>query len=197
MKQFTKENLFWIREPKEFEISDDKIVMVTEPDTDLWQETHYNNSADTAPVLQMQTDQESFIFTVKASFNYVDLYDQCGIAIYLDSKNWMKASSENIDDHQKLGSVVTNNGFSDWATRDIPANINHIWYRLTREKADFIIETSFDGENFKQMRIFHLHKAEGKSEISFGLYACSPWDGPFTATFSKMKVEEIEKSSHK
>ena len=83
MKQFTKENLFWIREPKEFEISDDKSVMVTEPDTDLWQETHYNNSADTAPVLQMQTDQEYFIFTVKASFNYVDLYDQCGIAIYL------------------------------------------------------------------------------------------------------------------
>ena len=137
----------------------------------------------------MITNEQYFKFTVKTSFDYKDLYDQCGIVIYLDSKNWMKSSSENIDaEHQKLGSVVTNNGFSDWATCDIPSNIKHIWYRLTREKSDFILETSLDGENFKQMRILHLNGAEG--EIPFGLYACSPWDGSFEAVFTEMKLEK-------
>lgn len=42
MKQFTKENLFGVREPKLSFISDHKIVIVVDPDTDLWQETHYN-----------------------------------------------------------------------------------------------------------------------------------------------------------
>ena len=43
MKQFTKENLFGVREPKLSFISDHKIVIVVDPDADLWQETYYNN----------------------------------------------------------------------------------------------------------------------------------------------------------
>lgn len=192
MKQFTKDNLEWTNQPKESFISDDKIIIVTEPDTDLWQVTHYNNSADNGHILQMKTDELFFKFTVKVSFTYSDLYDQCGIAVYLNSKNWMKSSTENIDDnHQKLGSVVTNHGYSDWATQDIPPSINNIWYRLTREKSDFIIETSFDGKNYQQLRIFHLNGADG--EIPFGLYACSPWDGSFAANFTEMKIEKHEK----
>ena len=29
------------------------------------------------------------------------------------------------------GSVVTNHGYSDWATTDIPAGVKEMWYRLT------------------------------------------------------------------
>lgn len=43
MKQFTKESLFGVREPKLSFISDHKIVIVVDPDADLWQETYYNN----------------------------------------------------------------------------------------------------------------------------------------------------------
>lgn len=41
MKQFIKDNLFWIREPKKYSIEDDKIVLITEENTDLWQKTYY------------------------------------------------------------------------------------------------------------------------------------------------------------
>ena len=40
-RKFTDENLFWIRELKSCEISDDRIEMTTEPGTDLWQRTYY------------------------------------------------------------------------------------------------------------------------------------------------------------
>lgn len=40
-----------IREPQEYSISKDKIKIVTEPGTDLWQRTYYGFQNDNAPVL--------------------------------------------------------------------------------------------------------------------------------------------------
>ena len=113
MKEFVKENLYWTREPKQYVITDSLITIETEPNTDLWQRTYYGFSNDNAPVLQMKTSCQYFSFTVKTEFNSSALFDQCGIAIYLDSDNWMKASIEyENEDYQRLGSVVTNNGYS-------------------------------------------------------------------------------------
>ncbi len=59
-----------------------------------------------------------FSFIVKTDFTESHhRFDQCGIVIYLDSDNWLKASVEYENDtYQHLGSVVTNDGYSDWAT---------------------------------------------------------------------------------
>ncbi len=188
-KQFTKENLFWTREPENYSITDSLITIQTDPKTDLWQRTYYGFRNDNAPVLQMKTDEKFFTFTVKTSFNSSVLFDQCGIAIYLDSENWAKASIEYENEQiSRLGSVVTNDGFSDWATGDIPTSIREMWYRLSRRESDFYIETSTDGVNFHQMRVFHL--THGGGEISFGIYAASPGDHSFTACFSDMYVGE-------
>lgn len=54
-------------------------------------------------------------------------FDQCGIVMYLDSENWLKASIEyENQSFQHLGSVVTNNGYSDWATTEIHANVKSV-----------------------------------------------------------------------
>ena len=37
-----KEQWKWTREPKEFFISEDKIEIITNPHTDLWQRTYYH-----------------------------------------------------------------------------------------------------------------------------------------------------------
>lgn len=189
MRQFVKENLFWTREPADYQLSDREITIITKPATDLWQRTYYGFQNDNAPVLQMKTLERYFSFTVKTEFNSSTLFDQCGIAIYLDSENWMKASIEyENEDFQRLGSVVTNNGYSDWATTDIPSSVNEMWYRLSRRESDYCMETSTDGVTFRQMRIFHLLK--GSDEISFGIYACSPSQSSFKAVFSNMEVSE-------
>ena len=54
------ENMKWIREPKSSCISDERIEIVTEPHTDLWQRTYYHFRNDNAPVLQMETDEKYF-----------------------------------------------------------------------------------------------------------------------------------------
>ena len=186
----------WIRAPKNYKISKDKIEIFTEPQTDLWQRTYYGFRNDNAPVLQLVTDEKYFSFTVKASYDYKRRFDQCGVVVYLDGENWLKASVEYENGTmQRLGSVVTNHGYSDWATVDVDAAVNTVWYRLSRREYDYCIECSFDGVNFKQMRICHL--SEGGGEIRFGIYACSPEQSSFKAVFTEMELTERKWSAHK
>ncbi|OJG10379.1 hypothetical protein RU93_GL002158 [Enterococcus aquimarinus] len=143
--KFDVSDLKWLREPKNYIITENKIEMMTEPHTDLWQRTYYNFQNDNAPVLQMNTEEKYFSFIVKTEFESNHRFDQCGVVMYLDSENWFKGSVEyENEDFQHLGSVVTNNGYSDWATTVIDASINSMWYRFSRRADDYCIESSID-----------------------------------------------------
>jgi len=193
--EFRKENLFWIRAPQNYHIQDTRIEITTEPGTDLWQRTYYGFRNDNAPALVMKSSDTYFSFTVKTEFDSRHRFDQCGIVVYQDSENWCKASIEyENEDIQRLGSVVTNRGYSDWATTDIPADKKKMCYRLSRRDSDFCIENSVDGAAFKQMRIFHLEKGAG--EIQFGIYACSPEESSFRAVFSEFDISECKWKEH-
>ena len=186
----------WTREPQDYSISEDKIEIITKPKTDLWQRTYYHFQNDNAPVLQMETDKKFFSFIVKTNFEEShNRFDQCGIVMYLDCENWLKGSVEYENkEFQHLGSVVTNNGYSDWATTEIPASVKSIWYRLSRRENDYCIECSEDGIRFKQMRGCHMYHGGGR--IRFGVYACSPEDSSFKAVFTDMKLTECMWKAH-
>lgn len=188
--------LQWTREPKAFKVKDGVISITTAPRTDLWQRTYYHFRNDNAPVLQMKTREQYFSFVVKTDFTQShQRFDQCGVVMYLDSENWLKGSVEFENEvFQHLGSVATNNGYSDWATTAIPADVKTMWYRFSRRADDFCIECSTDGVNFSQMRICHMY--EGADEIAFGIYACSPEESSFTAVFSDMKITECMWKAH-
>ena len=140
------DNFKWTRQPKSCIIKGDTIEVVTKPGTDLWQRTYYHFQNDNAPVFQMETEEKFFSFVVKTDFTESHhRFDQCGIVMYLDSENWLKGSIEyENEEFQHLGSVVTNNGYSDWATTAIPANVKTMWYRLSRREDDYCIECSND-----------------------------------------------------
>ena len=190
------DNLKWIREPKVYSIGSDRIEITTEPNTDLWQRTYYHFQNDNAPVLQIETEEKYFSFVVKTDFaESHHRFDQCGIVMYLDSDNWLKASVEyETDEFQHLGSVVTNRGYSDWATTAISADIKTMWYRFSRREDDYCIECSEDGEHFTQMRICHMW--EGAEKIRFGIYACSPEDSSFKAVFTDLKMIDCVWAAH-
>ena len=188
--------LKWTREPKNYEISENKVLITTDAHTDLWQRTYYHFQNDNAPVLQLETDERFFSFVVKTDFeNSHHRFDQCGIVLYLDAENWLKASVEYENDaFQHLGSVVTNYGYSDWATTEIPSTVKTMWYRLSRREDDYCIECSEDGAHFRQMRICHLH--QGNGTIRFGIYACSPENSSFTAAFTDFAVTACMWKAH-
>ena len=189
-------SLQWTRQPKEFSIQPGRIEITTEPGTDLWQRTYYHFRNDNAPVLQMETEEKYFSFTVKT--DYTDSshrFDQCGIVMYLDTDNWLKASVEfENEEFQHLGSVVTNHGYSDWATTAIPADVKTMWYRFSRREDDYCIECSSEGVTFTQMRVCHMWEGAGK--VRFGIYACSPEDSSFKAVFTDMALTDCVWQAH-
>ena len=185
----------WTREPKQHSIASDKIEIITEPHTDLWQRTYYHFRNDNAPVLQISTDEKYFSFIVKTEFESKNRFDQCGVVMYLDGENWLKGSVEYENEHfQHLGSVATNMGYSDWATTAIDASVKSMWYRFSRREDDYCIECSSDGVSYSQMRICHMWKAAGT--INFGIYACSPENSSFKATFTNMEITECQWLAH-
>lgn len=193
--KFDINKLIWTREPAEYKISDNVIEIMTAPHTDLWQRTYYHFRNDNAPVLQMKTDEKFFSFIVKTEFESKQRFDQCGIVMYLDSENWLKASIEYENEtFQHLGSVATNMGYSDWATTEIDAHIKSMWYRFSRREDDYCIECSKDGVTFKQMRICHMWNAG--DEICFGVYACSLEESSFKAKFTNMEITECKWLAH-
>ena len=164
---FDTSKLVWTREPPHFVITPERIEIETVPHTDLWQRTYYHFRNDNAPVLQMTTEAQYFSFVVKTDFAASHhRFDQCGVVLYLVSENWLKGSIEYENERfAHLGSVVTNQGYSDWATTEIPATIKSMWYRLSRRADDCRIECSEVGVTFTQMWVRHLHAAQ--VQVSF------------------------------
>jgi regulation of enolase protein 1 (concanavalin A-like superfamily) len=199
----------WLNPPANYNINEASIALQTEPSTDFWQRSYYGFQNDNAPAYLFESDK-NFTFTVKADFTYKKLFDQCGIVIYLNSENWFKASIEyENDEFSRLGSVVTNNGYSDWATTDI-SHVSTIWYRLSRRGPDFLVESSMDGITFRQMRVLHLHSLgattpemgaanpplPAEQSIAFGVYACSPVDSSFSVEFSEVSFTPCTWEAH-
>lgn len=199
----------WLNKPSTQIVKDDSVVITTDPITDFWQRSYYGFRNDNAPALLFDSN-DNFTLTVKTRFVYQKQFDQCGLIIYLDSEHWFKASIEYENStFSRLGSVVTNFGYSDWATSDIETP-TEIFYRLSRRGPDFLVESSYDGLTFSQMRIFHLHllgetslrmgsanpPLPAESPVRFGFYACSPSDSSFSAEFSHIKLEPCQWLAH-
>jgi len=182
-----RDEFFWFNEP-EHAIEGETLVMTTSPDTDFWQRTHYGFRRDNGHCLLVQSSGD-FSMTVRTDFDYRKQYDQCGLIVRCDAETWIKTSIEfETSSHVRLGSVVTNDGWSDWATIDLDRNPGRMWYRIQSRGSDYLMEYGPDGRNWTQLRIAHLHTRE--KPVFVGVYACSPMDSWFTAWFADFELTE-------
>ena len=186
------DGFFWFNEPFSYQ-SGAGLTITTRSQTDFWQRTHYGFRRDDGHCLFTDVAGD-FSLETRVEFTPLAQYDQCGLMIRVDSENWIKCSTEfENNEISRLGSVVTNLGFSDWATQDISSAIRAMSYRISRSGSDFRIEASTDGEAWKQMRIAHLH--ECTETIQVGVYSCSPIGERFTCTFQYIGLGESQWAS--
>jgi uncharacterized protein len=182
---------YWLNQPARYELKKDQLIIYTDPETDFWQRTYYGFRHDNSHAFLLPVKEKAFTFTVKATWEPKKMFDQCGIALYQNAEHWFKASVEyENDEYSRLGSVVTNLGFSDWATTDIVSDLHSRYYRLSRREQDFCIEQSEDGGQFKQMRILHMHLS--LDVVNIGVYACSPLQSSIPAIFSEFQLGECQ-----
>ncbi|MDQ6671620.1 MAG: DUF1349 domain-containing protein [Chloroflexota bacterium] len=185
--------LAWRREPRHWQVEPEAGRLRVEPDgeTDFWQRTHYGFQVDNGHFLFAEVGG-SFRLATRVSFEPAHQYDQAGLMVRLSEDFWLKTSIEHEPGTtNRLGVVVTNAGYSDWSTQDVPSELREIWLRVERTGADYLVESSTTGTSWSQLRLAHLHRDDGLQPVAAGLYACSPKAPGYVAEFAFLSIEPL------
>lgn len=182
MIQVDTKHLKWIHKPQRYIVSDDKIILETEPFTD------FTGKKRGAEAIQIQLfEMRTFCFTIRVDFSFSNPFDQCGIVIYEGEKRKMicdvKHHNETVDE---IECIVFHEGYGDKSLREIGTAIEKMYFRIIYRGGNILVQYSFQGKIFTDLRLFHVHTDHPL--LKLGIYACSPRNSSFNCTFSNMTL---------
>ena len=121
----------WFNEPDKWElINDSSLSMFVTPNTDFWRKTHYGFTVDDGPFCYLNVGGE-FEANVKITGEYKTRFDQMGLMIRKDEKNWIKTGVEFVDKKMNLSAVVTLER-SDWSVMKLEEKPKSVWLKVLR-----------------------------------------------------------------
>ncbi len=176
----------WYNEPASWSADKDELHMRVENGTDYWRTTHYGFVRDNGH-FYYQEQAGDFVASAKITGQYVDLYDQAGLMIWLDDQNWIKTGIEYVEEQQHVSAVVTRD-FSDWSVCPQNHNPESIYLRLTRQGDAVRIDYSFDDFTYQMLRLAYFPPNE---TVQVGLMGAAPDGRGFSVTFEQFAVMPI------
>lgn len=183
-------SLSWFCAPRRARVEGGRLLVEPEARTDFWQRTHYGFQADNGHFLYLRA-RGNFVLTTRVSCWPRHQYDQAGLMLRVSGECWLKTSVEfePNEDFNRLGAVVTNHGYSDWSTQPLAKDVQSSWFRIRAEASAVIVDRSFDGVAWEQIRMAHLAQRDSASEVMCGLYACSPKEAGLRAEFHHLHFQ--------
>lgn len=174
----------WYNEPDKWEMKDSSsLSMFVTPNTDFWRKTHYGFTVDDGPYCYLNVGGE-FEANVKITGEYKSRFDQMGIMIRKDEKNWIKTGVEFVNEKINLSAVVTLKR-SDWSVIELKENPKSIWLRVLRIEDSIKIMYSLNNQDFTMMRLAYFPE---NTPVMVGLTAASPDGKGFQALFEDFEV---------
>ncbi|WP_246455463.1 DUF1349 domain-containing protein [Hymenobacter citatus] len=181
-------NMRWLNAPKKSTVAANKIQVQVDGGTDFWRVTHYGFIRDNGHFFY-QEQEGDFLAKVKVVGQYKELYDQAGLMIRLDEKNWIKTGIEYVKGVQNVSAVVTRE-VSDWSVVPRQDSPKAMWLTLLR-KGDYVeIQYSFDNKEFKMLRLAYFPPTPGK-KVQIGLMCAAPDGKGFPVTFEEFSVTSV------
>ena len=183
--------LKWVHKPELYIVKEDRIVLETEPYTDIIP------SRKGAEAIQMAlVPKGNFCFTMRVDYKYHAMFDQCGLILYKgDERKMILSTQYRNNEVQRLQSTVFYNGSGDRSVRDIGTAIDHMYYRIWYRRGACTLQYSFNGKVYTDLRKFMIQPLDDL--IYLGIFACSPGDSYFDCTFSNMTLEEHKEETKK
>lgn len=177
----------WFNEPESWEIKNPTtFVMQVPAKTDYWRITHYGFTVDDAPFYYATYGGE-FEVKVKITGNYKTTFDQMGLMLRTDHKNWIKTGVEYVDGKQNVSTVVTHNT-SDWSVIELDKAPKSLWIKILRRLDAAEVFYSFDDKEYKMIRTCYL---EDNCPVQVGIMGASPDGNGFEAIFEDFKVTQL------
>ncbi|WP_243900163.1 MULTISPECIES: DUF1349 domain-containing protein [Hymenobacter] len=178
----------WQNAPKKSTITANSVQVQVDGGTDFWRVTHYGFIRDNGHFF-FQEQEGDFLAKVKVVGQYKELYDQAGLMIRLDEKNWIKTGIEYVKGVQNVSAVVTRE-VSDWSVVPRQDSPKAMWLTLLR-KGDYVeIQYSFDNKEFKMLRLAYFPPTPGK-KVQIGLMCAAPDGKGFPVTFEEFSVTPV------
>ena len=180
MENLIKDGWRWFNEPEQWGGN----TITTDPGTDFWRTTHYGYDRDTGHVLGVDRTAD-FELVVTFAGDYREQYDQAGIAIRLDEKNWIKSGVELVDGQHQVSAVVTRE-VSDWSVVALPEPADSVTIKAERTGDAVTISYGLNGAPPATM----LRLAYFPPELSVlaGVMCASPTGKGFTTRFENITI---------
>ncbi len=175
----------WLNEPPSWREEDGTLRITTGDRTDFWRETHYGFIRDDGH-LRFRSVEGDFTVELQFSGNYQELYDQAGLMLRIDERNWIKAGIEFVAGRQMLSVVVTRD-FSDWSTALAPHGVEWMGLRVSKYASAVRVEwaAAEPQSDYQLIRLAYLPEAVS---LRVGPMCCSPQRAGFEARFREFRV---------
>ena len=167
----------WLNEPRVWQEREGGLILRTDSKTDFWRLTHDGGIRDNGHFFHSTVEGDCTL-TVHLDGDFAALYDQAGVMLRIDEKNWMKCGIEYFEG-QHFRSVVVTREYSDWSI--LPqGQRNSLWLRVKRSGSTIEVAMSEDGEDYQISRQCYLPASRS---IEVGYMAASPIGEGFEARF--------------
>ncbi|MTH14643.1 DUF1349 domain-containing protein [Flavobacterium sp. LC2016-01] len=176
----------WFNEPEKWEIKNNALIMNVTANSDYWRISHYGFTVDDAPFYYATYGGE-FEAKVKITGNYIARFDQMGLMIRIDEKNYIKTGVEFVDGKFNISTVVTHEK-SDWSVTTLEKSPPFIWIKAVRRLDAVEVFYSFDDKNYIMTRNAPL---QDNTPVMVGLMAASPDGNGFEAKFENFTVKHL------
>jgi regulation of enolase protein 1 (concanavalin A-like superfamily) len=183
----------WLNEPPSWRIDGNTLCVTTGEKTDFWRETHYGFIRDDGH-LYFERAGNDFTAAVTVAGAYQTLYDQAGLMLRIDERNWIKAGVEFVGGKRLLSCVVTRE-VSDWSIVSGFDAPEELIVRLTRQGTAIRVEWAAKGDaTFETFRLAYFPLS---AETLIGPMCCSPQRDGFQVRFDGFHVRpSVEGNLH-
>lgn len=182
----------WTHEPEAAVLDGDVLRVTAIEGSDAWRTTSYRFVHDSEHALVERIDGA---FSVEVSFvlDYTEQFDQAGVFLRVDERNWIKAGVEVSDGTPQLGAVVTRD-FSDWSVAPVPEWVGRVvTVRASRDGGAVTVRAWADGEQPRLVRVAYL---DPDAAVSAGLLCAAPTRAGLTVGFTGYRVGAPDEALH-
>jgi len=174
----------WLNEPPDWSGDTGRLEVTTGKETDFWQHTFYGFHRDDGHAWLAPVEGD-FTASAIVTGDYRHLYDQAGLMLRIDERNWVKTGIEFTDGLMHFSVVVTRET-SDWSVIPLhdatPSDALHV--RLTRHGDAVRVQYALNGGPWQMARLAAFSGAAAR----VGVMACSPQRAGFQATFRDITI---------
>ncbi|NUO59587.1 MAG: DUF1349 domain-containing protein [Hamadaea sp.] len=177
------ERMSWLNEPGEWSSEGGVLRAVTEFRTDFWRETFYGWVTDNGHFFSLPVTGD-FTAEVVVAAEHTTRFDQAGMMVRADARNWLKSGLEVTSGVVQVSTVYTR-GFSDVSMAPVAGFRGEVAMRVTRFGAALTVHCRSGDDPWQLLRLGYL---DLPATVEVGVMCCSPERAGLRATFRDFRV---------